>query len=118
VLAGQTISGDAALSFRAGAADTWGGVAVAFPFTLPAAPLAVLLSGQSGCTAPGVAPAGIVCLYAARSSNVTSIITTADDAYATTPAPFSADRHGFYLQITAGNAGITLWQGTWSYTLP
>jgi hypothetical protein len=93
-------------------------VGVAFPFTLAAAPLAVLQQGQGGCTAPGVAPAGILCLYPARSVNVESLLTMANDAYGMLPAPFSADRRGFYLQITAGNAGLTLWQGTWSYTVP
>ena len=115
---GQTISGDVAYSFTATTLGSAGGTLIPFRLPLGTTPSSALVQGQGGCTAPGVAPINTLCLYPSRQVNVQSVLTTANDSYNATPTPNTADRNGFYFQITAGNYGLSLWQGTYTYTAP
>ena len=114
---GQTITGDVATSFTAAAAGDQGGTVVNFRLPLTVAPAAVTLGPQGACTRPGIAPAGMLCLYPSRVVNVASVMPTANDVAA--PVVFSADSAGFYFGIAAaiGNR-LTLWQGSYAYTAP
>lgn len=116
--AGQTESGDVAAGFTAVTAPSSAGALVSFTPALSTAPSAVAFAGSSGCASPGSAPRGVLCLYAAHAVNVATAVTAANDAGQQQPSLMGADRHGFYFQITAGNAGLALWQGTYSYTAP
>lgn len=115
---GQTISGDVAYSFTATTLGSAGGTVIPFRLPLGTTPSSALVQGQGGCTTPGVAPINTLCLYPSRQVNVQSVLTTANDSFNATPTPNTADRNGFYFQITASNYGLSLWQGTYTYTAP
>lgn len=113
---GHTLSGDVALSFTALQARQAQGALVAFSTPLPGTPSAVQFGGSGGCTAPGTAPPGILCLYPVYQNGVLSALTLANDR--SSPVPNSADRLGFLLQVTALDPGIVTWQGSYAYTAP
>jgi len=115
---GQALSGDVAYSFTATANGSTGGTLIAFRLPLGTIPSSALVQGQGGCTAPGTAPINTLCLYPSHQLNVLSVLTTANDSFSATPTPNTADRNGFYFQITASSPGFTLWQGTYTYTAP
>jgi len=115
---GQTLSGDVAYSFTATVNGGTGGTLIPFRLPLGTIPSAALVQGQGGCTAPGTAPINTLCLYPSHQVNVQSVLTTANDSFNVTPTPNTADRNGFYFQITASSLGISLWQGTYTYTAP
>lgn len=114
----QTVQGDLSYDFTAANAGDAGGTAIAYRLPLAHAPTAVYLQGSGGCSTPGSAPAGVLCLYPAFQANVARLQTTAHDAYGITPVPMSADADGFFFQLTAIQRGNTLWLGTYAYTAP
>lgn len=116
VAAGQTIAGDVSYDFTAVSAGATGGASVGFRLPLAHPPVTVSLQGSGGCGAPGMAPAGVLCLYPAFEVNVGSVMTTAHTAYGVAPVSMSADANGFYFQITALHPGDTMWIGTYAYT--
>ena len=115
---GQTESGDIAVGFSPTTALAVSGMAVGFALPLGQPPSTVTLSGSSGCSAPGVAPRGVLCLYPARVVNVQQALTAANDTYGSLPTAMSADARGFYFQITADAVAPSIWQGTYSVTAP
>lgn len=113
---GHTESGDVAVGFTAITSQQSAGALVSYKIGLATAPRLVAFAGNGGCRTPGTAPSGVLCLYPAWTVNTMSAFTTSNDHYGSPPSTFTADRDGFYFQVTAGNAGLALWQGTYSYT--
>jgi hypothetical protein len=118
LVSGQTETGEIAIGFTAITAPQSSGDLISFSPSLPAIPAIVAMAGSVGCTAAGHAPSGTLCLYPSRVVNVVDVLTSAISPAPQNGGPMTADAHGFYMQVAAGNAGMALWQGTFAYTAP
>ena len=116
--AGQTITGSLAFSYTAAAVYASSGMSFQYRVQLPAAPTGAYLEGTGGCSAVGTAPSGTLCFYPSRQLNLLAVTITANELGSGAPEPNTADRDGFFFQLTASNPGLTLWQGSYAYSVP
>ena len=117
-ISGQTITGSLAFSYSAPAVSASSGVSFQYRAPLSMAPLGAYPQGMGGCTTVGTAPPGTLCFYPSRQLNVLALTITANETAGGAPVPYTADRDGFFFQLTASNPGLTLWQGSYAYMVP